>query len=208
MKSSVIYARYDSITPRGGWVESGWSPETEVASEWQSSSSSSSCLGRCLKTEMLLVPRPSRWAILNYTLHTHVEVLPCTERENERRCLESKGADGWEQWTGECAIASVHPGCVSLRFYVPSHIIEFYFYWTGNWIRNDVDGLRDSFRISPDSMPGHRWLCAFLCVLTLRHKLRDAPGANGTLDVWAHLVLRKFTQNVIRGVCVIFIICT
>lgn len=23
MKSSVIYARYDSITPRGGWVESG-----------------------------------------------------------------------------------------------------------------------------------------------------------------------------------------
>lgn len=96
-----------------------------MASEWQSSSS---CLGRCLKTEMLLVPRPSRWAILNYTLHTHVEVLPCTDRENERECVESQGDGGYEQWTGECAIASVHPSCVSRRFYVPSHIIEFYFY--------------------------------------------------------------------------------
>lgn len=73
-------------------------------------------------------PAKSQGDFKLYAAHTHVEVLPCTDRENEKGSLESKEDGECEQWTGECAIASVHPGCVSRRFYVPSHIIEFYFY--------------------------------------------------------------------------------
>lgn len=63
-----------------------------------------------------------------YAAHTRRSTSMHRERLNERGCLESMGGSGCEQWTGECAMASVHPGCVSRRFYVPSHIIEFYFY--------------------------------------------------------------------------------